>query len=68
MDTCKTCKFFTTGDIIPGSLQRQTTCNRNPPYPIPMQTAQGVGIMSAFPPVQPDWYCGGHSPRLIAKN
>ena len=55
--TCETCiHVHEKSRLDGGGLE----CRFNPPQAFPIQTQQGFGIMSAFPPVQPVMSCGAY--------
>ena len=59
MNTCETCKFF--GQTSP----TQGTCHWMPPVPFPTGPGQ---VTSAFPTVQPQFWCGQWAIRLVIAN
>jgi len=60
-ECCANCRYFK-----PTSLEiDKGTCHLNPPAAIPVNTAQGLNIMSAFTPVQTNGWCGQHEAKTL---
>lgn len=61
-DRCGNCKF-----AVASAGTRQLMCRRNPPtmFPLPARNG-GFTTASAWPPVQPDQWCGEFALRLAA--
>ena len=65
--TCLTCKHKV---ISPDGEQKQFFCRRNPPTAsvllVPGPEGRPVTMtFAAFPPVQPEMFCGEWAPRII---
>ena len=51
-DSCTTCKFSTGGPI------QGMFCRRRPPTVLAAPAPKGMAVMSQFPPVKPEMWCG----------
>lgn len=64
--TCLTCKHKVVEGA--GKAKPQMFCRRNPPTATILMIPGPQGVapvpVAAFPPVQPDMWCGEHKPRI----
>lgn len=58
---CPTCKY------VVRDVNKQYWCAFNPPQVIYAPSVEGGPPVpqSSFPPVNPNWFCGQHKPKLV---
>jgi hypothetical protein len=61
---CKNCKYFIVGEVDRNTMQKQTTCVRYPPVTHPLLSQQGVMMITVYPVISEESFCGEFSTSL----